>query len=60
VLRVARRATRLLDLLADHGDDGVVGDTALARAIVVQDVTKPKLALLHEIPRRALLAGRRV
>ena len=47
VLGFAGRAARLLHFVADHRDDGVVGDAAFARAIVVQNVTKPKLALLH-------------
>jgi hypothetical protein len=44
---VAGRAARLLHLVIDHRDDGVVGDTALTRAVVVQNVTEPKPALLH-------------
>ena len=48
VLRVASRATRLFDFGTDHRDDGMVGDAAFTRAIVVQNVTKPKLALLHQ------------
>jgi hypothetical protein len=47
VFRVARRATRLLHLVIDHGDDGMVGDATLTRTIVVQNVTEPKPALLH-------------
>ena len=52
VVRVAGRAARLLDLLTNHCDNGVVGDPTLARTVVVEDITKPKLALLHEDPRR--------
>src|SRR5712692_3846802 len=48
VLRLARRAPRLLDVLAHHRDDGVVRHATLAWTIVVQNVTKPKLALLHQ------------
>jgi len=47
VVRVARGAARLLDLIVDHRDDRMVGDAALARTIVVQNVTEPKPALLH-------------
>jgi hypothetical protein len=56
VIRVARRTASLLHLVADHRDHGVVGEAPFARAIIVQNVTKPKLALLHrELPRN--LAG---
>src|SRR5258706_584359 len=48
VIGVARRAARLLDVVADHRDHGVVGDTSLARTVIVQNVTKPRLALLHQ------------
>jgi len=57
VVRVARGAPGLLDLLADHGDHGVVRDAAFTRTVVVEDVTKPRLALLHEVPRNNALAG---
>jgi hypothetical protein len=52
VLGFAGRAARLFHFRADHRDDGVVGNAAFTRAIVVQNVTKPKLALLHrkELP----------
>jgi hypothetical protein len=48
VVRVARRATRLLDVLTNHRDDDVVGQPSLARTVVIQNVTRPKLALLHQ------------
>jgi hypothetical protein len=48
VLRVASRATRLFDFGTDHRDDGMVGDATFTGAIVVENVTKPKLALLHQ------------
>jgi hypothetical protein len=48
VLRVARGAPRLLDGVVDHRDDRVIGDAALTRTVVVQNVTEPKPALLHE------------
>jgi hypothetical protein len=51
VLRVAGRAARLLDLVVDHRDNGVIRDATLARTVVVEDITEPKPALLHELPR---------
>jgi hypothetical protein len=57
VLGLARRATRLLDVVADHRDNDVIGEPPLARAVIVQDVTKPKLALLHQTGSRRILAG---
>jgi hypothetical protein len=48
VLGVAGRAAGLFDVGPDHGHDGMVGDAALSGAIVVQDVAKPKLPLLHQ------------
>jgi len=47
VVRVARRAARLLHLILNHRDDHVIGDAAFTRTIVVQNVTEPKPALLH-------------
>jgi len=47
MLGVARRATRLLHAVLDHGHDGVVAEAALPRAVVVDDVTEPKPALFH-------------
>ena len=47
MVRVAGGAACLLDLIFDHGHDGVVGDAAFARAVIVQNVTEPKPALLH-------------
>ena len=41
MLRVARRATRQPDFVADHRDNSVVRETALARTIVVQGIAKP-------------------
>jgi len=51
VLGVTRRTPRLPNVVVDHGDDDMVGDAALARTVVVQNVTEPKPALLHELPR---------
>jgi hypothetical protein len=48
VLRLARRAARLLHVGPNHRHHHVVGEAAFPRAIVVQNVTKPKLALLHQ------------
>jgi hypothetical protein len=50
VLGVARRAPRLFDLVAHHGDDGVVRDPALARTVIVHDISESRLALLHQAP----------
>jgi hypothetical protein len=47
VLRVARRAARLLDGLVNHRDHRMVRYAALTRTIVIEDVTEPKPALLH-------------
>jgi hypothetical protein len=57
VIRVARCAASLLHLVFDHRDDRVIGDAALARTIVVQNVTEPKPALLHELPRSRSFSG---
>ena len=51
VVRVAGRATGLLHLVFNHRDDGVIGDAPFPRTVVVYDVTEPKPALLHELPR---------
>jgi len=48
---VARAAPRQFDVLVDHRDDGVVGNTTLARTVVIQHVTRPWPALLHALPR---------
>jgi hypothetical protein len=48
VIRITRRAARLFHLVVNHGDNDVIGDTALARTVVVQNVTEPKPALLHQ------------
>jgi hypothetical protein len=47
VVRITRRAPRLFHLIFNHRDDGVIGNAALARTVVVQNVTEPKPALLH-------------
>ena len=57
VVRVARGAARLLHLVLDHRDHGMIGDAALARTVVVQNVTEPKPALLHETPPEPFLSG---
>jgi hypothetical protein len=51
VLGVTGRTPRLPDVVLNHRDDDMVGDAALARAVIVQNVTEPKPALLHELPR---------
>ena len=52
VLGVARGAPRLPDVVLNHRDNHMVGEAALARAVIVQNVTEPKPALLHELPRK--------
>jgi hypothetical protein len=47
VVGIARRAPGLFHVLLDHGHDDVIGEAALARAVVVQNVTEPKPALFH-------------
>jgi hypothetical protein len=61
VVRVARRTTRLLDVLANHRDDDVVRQPSLARTVVIENVTRPKLALLHqELPKDPRWRGKEV
>jgi hypothetical protein len=48
VLGVAGRAPSQFDLVADERDHGMIGDATVAWAIVIEDVTQAKLALLHE------------
>lgn len=52
VLRIAGGATRQPDGVPDHHDDRVIGQSTLTRTVVIQNVTKPRLALLHlfELP----------
>jgi hypothetical protein len=51
VVRIARGAAGLLHHVFNHRDHRMIGDAALARTIVVENVTEPKPALLHELPR---------
>ena len=51
MVRVAGGAASLLHLVFNHRDDRMIRDAALARTIVVQNVTEPNPALLHELPR---------
>jgi hypothetical protein len=48
VLRVTRRAPRLLDVVFNHRNHRMVRNAALARTVVVENVTEPRPALLHE------------
>jgi hypothetical protein len=50
VLGVAGCATRQPDGIADHRDYGMIRQPALARTVVIQNVTKPRLALRHQEP----------
>jgi hypothetical protein len=59
VFGIARRTPRLLHFVANHGDDGVVGDSALAGTVVIHDVTEPRLALLHQAPKRTRFSLRK-
>jgi len=59
VIRVAGRATRLLDVVTNHRDDDMIGEPPLARTVIIQNVTRPKLALLHQrTPDGSSLAGK--
>jgi hypothetical protein len=51
MIRVARGAACLLHVLFDHGDNHMIRDAALTRTVVVENVTEPNPALLHELPR---------
>jgi hypothetical protein len=57
MVRVARRAARLLDGIVDHRHDRMIGNAALARTIVVENVTEPNPALLHELPPEPIPSG---
>jgi hypothetical protein len=54
VFRIARRTTSLFHIRSNHRDDGMIGYATLPRTVIVENVTKPKLALLHQIPRETL------
>jgi hypothetical protein len=47
VFAVAGRAPDLADIVADERHDGVVAQPPLARAVVIDEITNPKLARLH-------------
>jgi len=57
MLGVARSAACLLHVVVDHGDHRMIGDAALARTIVVKNVTEPNPALLHKYPGALSLVG---
>lgn len=57
VVCAAGAAASLPHLVFNHRDDHVVRDAALARTVVVENVTEPKPALLHEIPPEPFLSG---
>jgi hypothetical protein len=48
VIRITGGAARLFHLIFNHRHHRVIGNAALARTIVVQNVTEPKPALLHQ------------
>ncbi|MEQ1871148.1 MAG: hypothetical protein ABL961_14120 [Vicinamibacterales bacterium] len=54
---VAGPAAGKPDVVTNHGDHSVIRETALARTVVVQNVTKPRLALLHQECSRRTQAG---
>jgi hypothetical protein len=58
VLGVTGRAARPFHVVADHRHDGVIRQPTLARAVIIQNVTKPKLALLHPNSPRIRWRGR--
>jgi hypothetical protein len=58
VLCITRGAACPLHLVFDHRDDRMVGDAALARTVVIENVTEPNPAMLHELPRSDLQVGR--
>jgi hypothetical protein len=47
VFAVAGRAPDLADVVADKRHDGVVAQPPLARTVVVDEITNPKLARMH-------------
>ena len=59
VLGIARRASRLANRVVNHRDDGVVGHAPLTRTVIIDGITDPQPALLHETPGNGPLAGER-
>jgi hypothetical protein len=58
VFGIAGRAPGLFDVFCDHRDHRMIGNAALARTVVVQNVTEPKPALFHRnSPLRIRQAG---
>jgi hypothetical protein len=57
MVRVTRGAARLLHRIVNHRNDGVIGNAALARTVVVENVTEPNPALLHELPPEPIPSG---
>jgi hypothetical protein len=58
VLGIAGGAARESDHVTNHRDNGVVRQAAFTRTVVVQNVTKPKLALLHQQTPDELAGGK--
>ena len=52
VFRFTGRTPGLFDFLLDHCHDDVIGYASFTGAIVIEYVTKPRLALLHQPSRR--------
>jgi hypothetical protein len=59
MLGVTGRAACLFHVLFDHRHDGVVRHPPFTRAVVIENVTKPKLALLHSISPEGADGGER-
>jgi hypothetical protein len=57
VVRVARRAPCLFDGVFDHRYHRMIGNTALTRTVVIDNVTEPRPALLHENPPEPIPSG---
>jgi len=58
VVRVAGRTSCLLHGLPNHRHDDVIGEPPFAGTIIIQNVTEPRLALLHQQnSRRILFSG---
>jgi hypothetical protein len=60
MLGLARGAAGLLHIRTNHCHNSVVGHAAFTRTIIVQNVTKPKLALLHQTLPKEPLAGEKL
>jgi hypothetical protein len=55
VVCIARGAAGLLHRVIHHRDHHVIGEPAFAGTVIVQNVTEPRLALLHQQNSRRIL-----